>query len=165
MADHGRDAEPRRTADGSSEDLFTPSISRAAFSGPPPWRVTSQFWVYFFGGVLAGGVIAYLNAGRLGATQRARQAIAALTALGLVLTLAGAALIPTEESSSGVRLATRVIALVIGYLPAARLQRTADRAGQLRGVEPSSLWGPGAAAVFGLGAAQAILVAVVASSA
>lgn len=165
MADHGSDPEPRRTADASSQELFTPSISRAAFSGPPPWRVTSQFWVYFFGGVLAGGVIAYLNAGRLGVTQRARQAIAALTGVGLVLTLVAAAVIPTEESSSGVRLATRVIALVIGYLPAARLQRTADRAGQLRGVEPAPLWGPGAAAVFGLGAVQAVLVSLIASSA
>ena len=165
MAEHRSDAEAPRPAGEFPQELFTPSIDRAALAGPPPWRVSSQFWVYFFGGVLSGGVIAYLNAKRLGVTGRPLHGIAALTAVGLVLSLLAAAVISTEESSSGVRLATRVVALVVGFLPAARLQRAHDRAAQLRGVEPASLWGAGAAAVIGLGAVQAILVAVVAGSA
>ena len=146
------------------DDLLTPSIAPATSTGPAPWRVSSQFWVYFFGGILAGGVIAYLNCIRLGVGDRERWIVVGSTAVGLVATLVAAAAIPTDESTSSVRLASRVIAVVLGYLVVARVQRTAERASQLRNVEPSSLWGPGFAALFTAGVVQAVLVAVVSST-
>lgn len=161
--------ENRRDTDGASDapvptgygELLTPSISAAVRRGPAPWRVSSQFWVYFFGGVLAGGVIAYLNCARLGVSDRERWIVVASTATGLVATLVAAAVIPAADSTSSVRLASRVIAVVVGYLVVARVQRTAERASELRGMEPSSLWGPGFAALFTAGVLQAISVAVV----
>ena len=164
MADPGSGAEPQWARSAPDDDLFSPSIEERSGSGQRPWRVGSILWVYFFGGVLAGGVIAYLNSERLGAATRTRQVVVGLTALGLGLTLVAAALVPTGESPSSLRLASRVIAVVVGYVPVARLLRTPERAAQVRGVEPASLWGPGFAATLGLGLLQALLVTAVVSA-
>lgn len=154
----GRAADPHGST--GTDGLLTPSITSAP-AGPAPWRVSSQFWVYFFGGVLAGGVIAYLNCARLGVSERGRQVVVASTAVGLVATLVAAAILPTDGSTSGLRLATRVIAVVLGFFVVARVQRTAERAAQVRGVEPSSLWAAGFTALFTAGLLQTVLVVVV----
>lgn len=139
------------------DDLFSPTV-RAAPTGPSPWRVPSQFWVFFFGGVLAGAVIAYANGARLGLGAGYRRLVVAWGALGLLAAVIVAALIPDDASDSSVRLASRVAA-VLAYFPIARLQRPAERSFELRGGDHASLWAPGLVAVLVGGLVQGILTA------
>ena len=56
------------------DGLLRPSLQDAHLPGTHgprrPWRVGSQFFVAFFGGILPGALIAYLNGRRLGLLGR-----------------------------------------------------------------------------------------------
>ncbi len=129
-----------------------------------PWALTSQFWVAFFGGVLASTVITYLNGKRLGLPRARLQQIVLVGCVGLVATIAvGYMLTDTDvlsfrtEVLRGVRLSNRIIALV-AYLIFYQLQKTADRAYHFYGGDYDSLWKPGIAVVAVCGLLQLVVV-------
>jgi hypothetical protein len=142
------------------DELLRPTIGAAVDMSVRPWRLMSQTYVAFFGGVIATTVIAFLNARRLGVRPNTRWLILAVGAAGLVL---AAVLIrlPATDDSGGLRVAVRVVAVAC-CLVQLRLQRPMDRAFQLRGGDYGSLWGPGLAAVFGGGLLEVVLLAAVA---
>lgn len=148
------------------DDLFSPTLQGRVGrrSGEKPWRLSSQFWVAFFGGVLAATVIAYLNGRRLGLPEGRQRgilltgaaALLATVALSLILGAGDVGGAADRSVQSAVRLGGRVIA-VIAYLVFYRLQTAADHAYSFYSPEEdeyASLWKPGLAAVFGLGLAQ-----------
>lgn len=143
-------------------DLLRPTLRDEPVPDPGrrPWRLSSQVYVAFFGGVIAVTVIAFLNAGRLGLQSRQRAGIAAVGVVGFAGVCVAAALM---DESSALRLVTRGIALAaygVMYL----IQRSADRAYSYHSPldadeEYDSLWGPGIFAVIGLGFLQFALLA------
>ena len=151
-------------------ELFAPSLQgyAAPATQDQPWRLSSQFWVAFFGGVLAATLIAWQNGKRLGLAADRLRLILLVGAAGLLLVLGltfilvpeGAARL-TGASRSGVRLGGRIVA-VLAYLVFYQLQKGADRIYQYRsGGNYGSLWRPGLIAVFAWGTLQAILTASV----
>lgn len=162
---NGRERGHRRTEGG--EALLAPSLagvpSRPA-AGGRPWRLGSQVWVAFFGGVLAVTTIAYLNGRRLGLSPARLRTIVLLGVVGLAAVFAvngvllGAAA-DWREGLRGGRLGGRIVAGLV-YLLCYRVQQAADRSHQLYGDgEYASLWKPGLAATFGLGLLQNLAVA------
>ncbi len=157
----------RTTADRRHDDLFEPSLTGRARPRPPegerPWRLGSQFYVAFFGGVLAVAAIAWVNAGRLGLEPARRRLIPLVALGGLVGVVATVELSGGGEIESSQRILARVIAVAtFGVLYA--IQNSADRVYHtfLPGDEDEmydSLWGPGLAATFGLGLVQLGIVA------
>jgi hypothetical protein len=142
------------------DELLRPTIGAGVDMSARPWRLTSQTYVAFFGGVIATTVIAFLNAGRLGTGPDKRRLILAVGAAGMVLSAVVIRLLATGDSS-GLRVAIRVVAVACCLLQL-RLQRPMDRAFQLRGSDYGRLWGPGLAAVFGCGLLEVVLLAAVA---
>lgn len=138
------------------DELLRPTIGAGVNPSTRPWRLMSQTYVAFFGGVIAVTVIAFLNARRLGVPLDKRRLILVIGGLGLVLAAVVISTFPAE--ASGLRVAIRVVAVAccLGQL---RIQQPMDRAFQLRGTDYGSLWGPGIAAVVGLGLLEAILLA------
>ncbi len=158
-----------RTTDAS--DLLTPSLGghgpADARGGPRPWRLGSQVYVAFFGGVIAVTAIAFLNALRLNADRRRRIAILAAGAAGLAACIVFAALYGDEVDGSGLRLGTRAISLVaFGGMYLA--QRSPDRVyhyytGNVSDDDDyESLWVPGLIAALVGGIALALIVAAAA---
>ena len=153
-----------------ADDLLQPTVGEAppAFA-EKPWRVSSQLWVAFFGGVLAVTVVAWLNARRLGIPARTRVMMVAIGGA------AGAALLPlwmrippsdgVVEFLRGGRshgLYSRLVAVGV-YLILARMQKRADAHFQVfGGGDYASLWKTGLLAVVVLGALQTALLAAVA---
>ena len=160
---------------GGNDDLLSPTLQTypGRRTSKTPWRLQSQFWVAFFGGILPIAVIAYLNAQRLDVPPRRRQLILLTGAVGLVGTVAFSYLLGAGEFGNmtdrsmqrTVRIGSRVIA-VVAYLVFYGLQRAADRSYYFYSQddkEYGSLWKPGLAAVFGLGLVQGVsLLALVA---
>jgi hypothetical protein len=149
------------------DDLFTPTIGAARRPGAfrRPWRLGSQFWVAFFGGPIAAAVIAYLNAQRLGIADRRRLLMLATGAAGFFVGIGAAVAVTSlEYGGTAARLGNQ-IAGVLAYVVLYRLQRPADRVYVFYGSSKEddeaydSLWGPGLAAVFGLGFPSALLIA------
>lgn len=141
------------------DELLRPTIRAGVDMSARPWRLMSQTYVAFFGGVIATTVIAFLNARRLGVVPDKCRLILAAGAAGMVLSAGVIRLLATD--SSGLRVAIRVVAVACCLLQL-RLQRPMDRAFQLRGSDYGSLWGPGLAAVFGCGLLEVVLLAAVA---
>jgi hypothetical protein len=143
------------------DDLLRPTIGADVDLSARPWRLMSQAYVAFFGGVIATTVIALLNARRLGVPAQGQRLIA-LSGLGGLVLAAIALVLLTDEvtASSGTRVAIRIIA-VLTCLGQLRIQQPMDRAFQLRGAEYKSLWGPGIAAVIGCGLLEVGLLALV----
>lgn len=142
-----------------TDELLRPTIRTSAGS-ERPWRVGSQGYVAFFGGALAVTAIAYLNSGRLGMPAKDRRTLLVIGGVALAVELLIARLVADLVAMNALRLIVRAIAL-LGYLAMARLQHTPERVFQLRGGEHARLWGPGLAAVFGLGIPEILLIAVV----
>jgi hypothetical protein len=143
------------------DELLTPSLQHlpgGLAAARRPWRVGSQFWVAFFGGPLAVGAIAWLNAGRLGLPASRRRAVLAVSSLAFVALLGGLGWsLAALEQEAGRRLLLRRAVQASGvlvYLALAWLQRTADRRHQAFGGEYASLWVPGLLAVLGGAAMQ-----------
>lgn len=144
------------------DELLRPTIGAGVDLSVRPWRLLSQSYVAFFGGVIAATVIASLNARRLGVDAAKRRLILVIGGIGFVV--AAAVFIVLERRlgaddpySAVPNVAMTVIAVVCSILQQ-RLQRPMDRAFQLRGSDYRSLWGPGIAATLGGLAIQAALI-------
>ena len=141
-----------------SDPLRSPTLQDReprVLSGERPWRLESQFWVAFFGGPLAASAIAFLNCRRLGVDERTRRWVFAVAAAGLGAAVLFALGLVAADVGSGARLGNQA-AGVLAYLPLRRLQKSADRVYRFYEERSdddayASLWGPGLAAVFGLG--------------
>jgi hypothetical protein len=137
------------------DELLQPTVTASPARGALPWRVQSQFWVAFFGGALPCGIIAIINARRLGIAPGKRWLMGATTAIALGVLLALWLRHPMQptygEFLAGgrpLRWYSRIAAVLL-YLALAALQRKADTQHQIfGGGEYSSLWAAGLAAVF-----------------
>ena len=125
------------------DDLLRPTVAETP-KGRLPWRVSSQFWVAFFGGIPAVTAIAFLNARRLGSSARRQQWI---VVSGLVAVAAFLALYAwvrgTDDSARTMRIVGRLLAVVL-FLVLARIQREDDGRHQVFGSgQYAPLWIPG----------------------
>ena len=140
------------------DDLLRPTIGAGVDLSVRPWRLMSQTYVAFFGGVIASTTIAYLNARRLGVDAAKRRLILLIGAAGLAIVIALFSFLNGgDDLTSGLRVGVRVVAVVC-CLAQLRLQRPMDRAFQLRGTDYRSLWGPGIAATIGGAVAEALIL-------
>jgi hypothetical protein len=147
------------------DELLRPTIGAGVDLSVRPWRLMSQTYVAFFGGVIASTVIASFNARRLGVDAAKRRLIIVTGAIGLVMALAVFILLErllgADDPYSAVpNVAATVIAVSSSALQQ-RFQRPMDRAFQLRGSDYRPLWGPGIAATAGGWAIQALIVYLV----
>ena len=157
----------RPKSENPDEDLFQPSVARDQQYLERPWNPDSNFYVAFFGGVIAATAIAYLNAARLH-VEHLRSRILAIGITGVVVALVAAKFVAesvAEPDGSGtyVRLASRVVAVIVHFVLAAQLKQ-ADRRFQVTGGDYESLWAPGFGAVVAGGIAQAVLLYLVVGS-
>ena len=150
------------------DDLLTPTLTGQRVPQREdglPWRLGSQVYVAFFGGVLAVTAIAYVNARRLGMQDKALALIVGTGVAGLAATIVAVALVDDEGSAA--RLPARVCALAafgLMYL----IQRQADRIyhHHSRLDDPyESLVKPGLIAVFSVGILEAVLLIAVRAAA
>jgi hypothetical protein len=156
----------------AAEDLFTPTLQehvpRQERTAWQPWRLGSQVYVAFFGGVLAVTAIAFINAGLLRAPGRVRAGVLACGAAGLaVVVLAASLLLSGDDVPDGARTALTLVGVAAWggmYL----LQRPWDRVYSSFAREEDedelyeSLLGPGLVAVIAGFFVQAAIVAAVA---
>jgi hypothetical protein len=141
-----------------SDELLRPTIGADVDVTVRPWRLMSQAYVAFFGGVISVTVIAWLNARRLGVPARGRWLILGSGLAGFVLVALVLELLTSEVTvTSGTRVVIRVIAVVICLIQL-RIQQPMDRAFQLRGAQYKSLWLPGAAAIIVGGVLEIVLL-------
>lgn len=118
---------------GDLDDLLRPTISAEPLEPRrKPWRVQSQLWIAFFGGILAVTVIALINAYRLGIDNRKRwlMAAAGLIALGILFAFwmrqpLAPDFITFARTARNMRITGRVIAMVL-FLLLAWFQKRAD---------------------------------------
>ncbi|MFI7065112.1 hypothetical protein ACIBL3_29250 [Kribbella sp. NPDC050124] len=144
------------------DELLRPTIGAGVDMSVRPWRLMSQTYVAFFGGVIASTTIAFLNARRLGVDAAKQRLILLTGAAGLAAVIAVFALLNTDDGvTSGLRIAIRVVAVAC-CLVQLRIQRPMDRAFQLRGADYGSLWGPGLAVTIGGAVAEALILVLVA---
>ncbi|TDD57757.1 hypothetical protein E1263_22240 [Kribbella antibiotica] len=144
-----------------SDDLLRPTIGDRVDPTVRPWRLNSQAYVAFFGGVMAATMIAWLNSGRLGLDRGKRWLIVGTGVVGLAAVVAMFALLNADgERTQNLRILVRVVAVVCILLQM-RWQRPMDRAFQLRGAEYHSMWVLGPILVLVFGILEAVLLAVV----
>jgi hypothetical protein len=143
------------------DELLRPTVGAGLDMSARPWRLMSQTYVAFFGGVLASTAVAFLNAGRLG-VDAAKRRLILLTGLVGLLAVIGVFVLLYDDAglTSGVRVSIRVVA-VLCCLVQLRLQRPMDRAFQLRGADYGSLWGWGIAVTIGSAIAEALILFLV----
>ncbi|MET9311708.1 hypothetical protein ABZX12_07795 [Kribbella sp. NPDC003505] len=143
------------------DELLRPTVGAGVDMSARPWRLMSQTYVAFFGGVLASTAVAYLNAGRLGVDAAKRRLILFTGLAGLLAVIGVFVLLYVDSGvTSGLRVSIRVVA-VLCCLAQLRLQRPMDRAFQLRGRDYGSLWGVGIAATIGGAVAEALILLLV----
>ncbi|TDO55544.1 hypothetical protein EV651_114248 [Kribbella sp. VKM Ac-2571] len=143
------------------DELLHPTVGAGVDMSARPWRLMSQTYVAFFGGVLASTAVAFLNARRLG-VDAAKRRLILLTGLVGLLAVIGVFVLLYDDAglTSGVRVSIRVLA-VLCCLVQLRLQRPMDRAFQLRGADYGSLWGWGIAVTIGGAIAEALILFLV----
>lgn len=145
------------------DELLRPTIGAPVDLSVRPWRLMSQTYVAFFGGVIAATTIAFLNARRLGVDAAKRRLILLTGAVGLLVSIVvvfSVNLGADDPYSAVPNVATTAVALVTSYVQQ-KIQRPMDRAVQLRGIEYRPLWGPGIAAAIGGMAVQTLIVYLV----
>lgn len=143
------------------DDLLRPTIGAGVNMSVRPWRLMSQTYVAFFGGVIASTAIAFLNSGRLGVDAAKRRLILLTGLVGLIAVVAMFVLLDDEaDVTSGLRVSSRVVA-VLCFLVQLRIQRPMDRAFQLRGTEYGSLWRVGIAVTIGGAIAEVLILFLV----
>jgi hypothetical protein len=123
------------------DELLQPTVAPAE-KRRLPWRVSSQFWVAFFGGIPAVTVIAFLNARRLGSTARKQQwiVVAGIVAAAVFVALFLWMRTMDPGSRSMGRIAGRALAVVL-YLVLAQIQKEDDGRHQVFGSgQYASLW-------------------------
>jgi hypothetical protein len=153
----------------AGEDLLTPTLQgHLPRTGVRPWRLGSQVYVAFFGGVLGVTAIALMNAGMLHAPARVRAGILAIGAAGFAAVLAAAVLLLGGDSApDGARIPLTLVG-VVAWGGMFLLQRPYDRIYATFSRESDedelyeSLLGPGIAAVIAGFLVQGIIVAAVA---
>jgi hypothetical protein len=126
------------------DELLQPTVAPAE-QRPLPWRVSSQFWVAFLGGIPAVTAIAFLNARRLGVSASKQRwiVLAGVVALAISIALMGWLTTSMEDGRRTGRIAVRVLAVVL-FLVLARIQRDEDGRHQVFGSgEYASMWLPG----------------------
>ena len=130
------------------DQLLQPTVAPAE-QRPLPWRLSSQFWVAFLGGVPAVTAIAFLNARRLGLPAHQQRNILAAGVAAFLVTLTCMAVLGVgADSRTANRIVVRVIAVLL-FLLLARLQRDADGHHQVFGSgQYASLWLPGGVAIL-----------------
>jgi hypothetical protein len=123
-----------------SDELLRPTIATAVDPKVQPWRLNSQAYVAFFGGVVGATIIAWLNSGRLGLERGKRWLIVGTGAVGLAGVLALYTFVGEDgDDPEALPILARLIA-VLCILVQMRWQRPMDRAFQLRGGEYHSMW-------------------------
>jgi hypothetical protein len=143
------------------DDLLRPTIGAGVNMSVRPWRLMSQTYVAFFGGVIASTAIAFLNSGRLGVDAAKRRLILLTGLVGLIVVVALFVLLDDDaDLTSGLRVSSRVVA-VLCFLVQLRIQRPMDRAFQLRGTEYGSLWKVGIAVTIGGAGAELLILFLV----
>jgi hypothetical protein len=152
-------------------DLFQPSLTGVDHSAPAtegrPWRLGSQFYVAFFGGPLAVGAIAVINATRLRMPDRKRLLLLGIALAGFVVAVA-VALLAGDRLSGSVRLVSTAAGIATSGLLYV-VQRPYDRSYHAftNGDEDDlydSLVGPGLLAVLTLGIAQFVALGIASES-
>jgi hypothetical protein len=137
------------------EDLLQPALEGREPTQYRPWRLTSQVYVAFFGGALALGGIAFLNAAMLDMSYRARVAI-----VGLALAAEGALVaVVAGTDIDQLRIASTVAGLA-AYGGAFLIQRSADRVYHFHADDDEpyqSLFGPGLVAVISARVFESVL--------
>ncbi|MFI6826411.1 hypothetical protein ACIBG5_04880 [Kribbella sp. NPDC050241] len=143
------------------DELLRPTIGAGVDMSVRPWRLMSQTYVAFFGGVIASTVIAFLNARRLGVDTAKQRLILSVGAIGLAVVIAAFAVLNTDgDLGSGLRVGIRVVAVVCCLIQL-RIQRPMDRAFQLRGTDYGSLWGTGLGVTIAGAVAEALILFLV----
>jgi hypothetical protein len=143
------------------DELLRPTIGAGVDMSVRPWRLMSQTYVAFFGGVIASTVIAFLNARRLGVDTAKQRLILGVGVIGLVVVIAAFAALNTDgDLSSGLRVGIRVVAVVCCLIQL-RIQRPMDRAFQLRGTDYGSLWATGFGVTIAGAVAEALILILV----
>ena len=148
------------------DELLQPTVKSPVVSGERPWRIGSQFWVAFFGGILAITVIAVINAARLGVSRNVRYIMIGIAVVALgVLSWLWFQKPPAEDfmkfwtGARDMRTWSRIAAVAV-YIIFAAIQRKPDARYRIfSSGEYSSLWGAGFAAVFILGMIQPLALA------
>jgi hypothetical protein len=147
-----------RDLTSEDDELLRPALAGVEqalpVEGRRPWRLSSQLYVGFFGGAIAATVIAWMNATRLGLSQRDRLLIAGVGVVGLVA--AAVAVAVTDPGDlTGIRFALHVSGIATAAVQRP-LQAKADRRYGFRHGDSAydSLWVPGLVAVLVLGTAQ-----------
>ena len=144
-----------------SDELLRPTIADRVDPKVRPWRLNSQAYVAFFGGVIAATIIASLNAGRLGLDRGKRLMIAGVGVVGLAVVIALYAVLNDDgERTQSLRIVVRIVA-VLCILLQMRWQRPMDRAFQLRGTDYHSMWVLGPILVVVCAIVEALLLALV----
>lgn len=147
-----------------TDDLLRPSLQdvRSPPAGGRPWRLSSQFYVAFFGGALAVTALAWLNAARLGATRETNRWILVTGTVGVLVSIVVSYIFFGNDYGSAARLAYRVVGVVTS-LVLYRLQRSADRVYQFRTPESDDeqydrMLAPGLVAILAGGVVQLAIV-------
>ena len=155
-----------------TDDLLQPTVT----TNPPasrqkPWRIGSQVWIAFFGGILPVTVIAILNAQRLGIDKRKRWLMAAAGFVALVILGALWFRVPVKPSfitfareARDMRIYGRVIAVAVFLLLAAMQKPAEARYMTFSDGEHASLWKAGFLATFFLGLLQNVALPLIAWS-
>jgi len=147
------------------DELLRPTIGDGVDLSVRPWRLKSQLYVAFFGGVLAATVIAYLNARRLGVDAAKQRLILLTGAAGLVVStvvfIVLEDLLGADDPYAAVANIAATVTAMVCSLIQQRFQRLMDRAFQLRGVDYRSLWKAGIAATIGGAIVEALIVYLV----
>lgn len=154
---------PHRADADTADDLLRPSFADrtpAQATGTRPWRLSSQAYVAFFGGLLAVTTIAFVNGRRLGLAAGPLALILLAGFGGLAVEVA---VLSTMAGAGGsqLRMVARVIALA-AWGGMYFLQRVADRRyHHFRSGEDDEYAGllvPGLLASIGLGMVELLLV-------
>ena len=143
------------------DELLRPTIGAGVDMSVRPWRLMSQAYVAFFGGVIGSTIIASLNARRLGVNAAKRRLIVLIGAGGLVAVIAVFTLLNGDDDlGSGFGVGIRVVA-ILTCLAQLRVQRPMDRAFQLRGTDYGSLWATGFGVTIAGAVAEALILILV----
>jgi hypothetical protein len=138
------------------DELLRPTIGAGVDMSVRPWRLMSQAYVAFFGGVIASTAVAFLNSRRLGVDAAKRRLILLTGLVGLVAVVALFVLLDGES----LQVSSRVVA-VLCFMVQLRLQRPMDRAFQLRGTDYGSLWAVGIGLTIGGAVTEGLILLLV----
>ncbi len=151
------------------QDLLTPSLQgydhHSGDRRNKPWRLTSQLWAAFLGGVLSYTVIAYVNGKNLRMSRSRQFATLLVGVMGFITMIPLSYFLAMAKLPAGwagnseiVTIFNRAWALSV-YTIIYQIQKPADRIYHFMNEgEYASFWVPGLAAIIGLGLLQNAIV-------